>query len=219
MTISLAAHCHPPSPPTVIRLAHTLGGVSRALPPQEARGECGGGLYWRSLANRVDAAVLGAAPRRQPRLVPRRRAAKRRRRRALPCNAQPPGVVAEFAAEDCRHRSQGLWAFETANPNCWESGKKCMELSATDVPRLQEMKLRDGLPVTRAQRAAASVGWQLSAEGCEETDCGYPSAGVAIAVRSHLGMAVPPIRLGDPPRGIGAMPDGLGRYAQVGYSS
>eukprot|EP00972_Heterocapsa_arctica_P108932 16041225-Heterocapsa_arctica.AAC.1 len=55
---------------------------------------------------------------------------------------------------------------------------------------LQELRVDDeqALPV---QRAAARSGWSLAVEPAMPTDSGSTSAGVGIAVRSHIGHAPP----------------------------
>ncbi len=187
-----------PPPPTVITLADLLGGGPvHSAPRRAAADDAAADDRW-MIERRVDIAVDGQARRRRPRNVPRKRAARRRRRRALPRDAPPPGIVHDFTADDPWHRRQGLWAFDSANADCWDSAKQYMELSSADVVCAQEAKLRSGDPILGAQRDAASVGWQVSTEGCDITDCGYPSAGVAIGVRSHLGIATPPISIDDP---------------------
>ncbi len=106
----------------------------------------------------------------------------------------PPAVVADFTAGSTWHRDNGLWAIDTANPNSWDGAKRYIEASAADIVAIQEIKLRKGEPILTAQGAARRMGWQLSVEECQVTECGYSSAGVGIAVRSHLGMAAPPHR-------------------------
>ncbi len=197
VTIRLAEHCPRPPPRRVILLADALG---IAEGDARRRDTCGYGhdrRYCDAINARLDDAVGIAATRRRPRATPRRRPPRRRRRRALPAAAPPPVVVADFAADSTWHRDNGLWAIDTANPNSWDGAKRYIEASAADVVAIQEIKLREGEPILTAQGVARRMGWQLSVEKCQVTDCGYSSAGVGIAVRSHLGMSAPPISLDD----------------------
>ncbi len=191
LVIRLEGLCAPPPPPRVISICDALDVRARQLQPIRDGGTVERRLY--TLDRRARAAVDGAVPRRRPRAVPRRRRRGRRGRSAIPAGDGQPSVVADFRADDAWHRKLGLWAIETANPNSWDTARRYVEMSAADVLMIQELKLRDGDPTLAAQRAAAGMGWQLSAESCDVTDLGYASAGVGIAVRSHMGMSLPPV--------------------------
>ncbi len=196
--ILLAEILQPPARPRPISIFNALFGGMGTAPRHRCGGDADGARADLAIAHRAHAAVYGVAPRRRPRTVPRRRTAARRRRRALPMHAPRPGVVSDFRADDAWHRPLGLWAIDSANANTWDTAKGYIELSAADVVAVQETKLRGGHPILKAQREAVAIGWRFSAEGCDVTESGYPSAGVGVAVRSHLGMAVPPVQLDDP---------------------
>ncbi len=94
---------------------------------------------------------------------------------------------------DTSFKRAGLWAIDSANPNCWASARKDLASTSADIVLLQEVKARAGDEAARAEDQAAKLHWSMSVEPCATMDSGYPSAGVAIAVRSHLGLARPPV--------------------------
>ncbi len=103
----------------------------------------------------------------------------------------------QCSADDAGHRRSGLWAFDLLNANTWDPAKRYIEKTAADFALVQETKVR-GEAIVDAQGAAARMGWQMSFAACDATEAGYPSAGVAVGARAHLGMAVPPIPVIDP---------------------
>ena len=117
---------------------------------------------------------------------------RRRGRRPAFCGDDAVAQVVQKVA-DASHRSKGLWAVDTCNPNSWKGVRKHLELSFADACSFQEVRRRPGEEVREAEAAARRVLWSLAIEPRADTDEGYRSAGVGVAVRSHVGMAQPPI--------------------------
>jgi hypothetical protein len=62
--------------------------------------------------------------------------------------------------------------------------------TAADIVLLQELRV-PATSVVSAERRAAREGWSLSVEPANLTAAGSTSAGVAVGVRGHIGMALP----------------------------
>ena len=92
-------------------------------------------------------------------------------------------------AGDASFRKAGLWAIDTANANSWKSAHTYLEESAADIILLQETKRLAGSEAIDAERSASRSGWSLLLEPARSTEAGGVSAGVAVAVRSHMGTA------------------------------
>ncbi len=93
-------------------------------------------------------------------------------------------------AADSSHRSLGFWAFDTLNGNAASTAQTYLQKTSADACILQELRLRAS-ECEQAERTAAWAKWSLSAEPAADTDAGSTSAGVGVAVRSHLGLAMP----------------------------
>ena len=55
---------------------------------------------------------------------------------------------------------------------------------------MQETRVADGDTLRAAEQTARISKWNLSLAPCRVTECGGKSAGVAVATKSHIGMAV-----------------------------
>ena len=87
------------------------------------------------------------------------------------------------------HRKLGLWAFDTLNPNAWSGFKDYVSESSADAVLGQEMKLRWPDKVAAAETSLRVAKWSGKINCCTSGPGGGPSAGTAIAVRQHMGMA------------------------------
>ena len=116
----------------------------------------------------------------------RQRPQRKRRRGRGGTDGDVPVAVA--VAEDF-HRRQGLWAIDTVNANGWAGSESYLERSAADVVLLQETKCTSGRRTLAAERAAARAKWGLLVTPAVDTEQNGVSAGVAVAARSHFGMA------------------------------
>jgi hypothetical protein len=94
------------------------------------------------------------------------------------------------------HVKAGLWAFDTANPNAWHKGKDYLAGTTADIILLQETKVEGGDKLDSAEAAAKSLKWRASIAPCCVTSAGGMSAGVAVAVRQHIGLAEADTRAG-----------------------
>ena len=126
---------------------------------------------------------------RRPRKRPRARRRGPRRGRHAPASSS---VAAPHGASvgDGSFRKLGLWAFDTLNGNVDTTALAYMDRAAADACVFQELRLRPQA-CEQAERTAARSGWSLSVEAAVDTAAGSTSAGVGVAVRSHLGLAMP----------------------------
>ncbi len=108
----------------------------------------------------------------------------RRRRRGT----EPFELPRECKLRDESHRRAGLWALDTINPNAWPRAVEHIGGSAADVVMVQEVR-RGSCDVNAAEREAAATSWTMSLAPGVLTQAGRISAGVAVGVRSHIGLA------------------------------
>ncbi len=195
---------HMSAAPTSIALCDMLEGLpSRHQPPVDAA----------ATALDVDgtqAARVLEEPRQQQRRKGRAgRRARPRQQLQQQQRQQPlqPGCVRGSAADsrpdepfrppafcgkaECGHREAGLWAIDTVNGNCWQGACDYMQVTSADLTLSQEAK-RLQQQVSAAERAATAIGWTARIAPAVRTWLGKPSAGVAIAARSHIGLAEVP---------------------------
>ena len=92
---------------------------------------------------------------------------------------------------DASHRSVGLFAIDTVNPNAWSAGVDYMHRTIADVVLAQEVRLPGGEPCRAAEQAARNAKWKLAVEPFLLTSKGGRSAGTAVATRSYIGMSTP----------------------------
>ena len=76
------------------------------------------------------------------------------------------------------------------NGNVDSTAQSFLERTAADACLLQELRL-SARQSEQAERTAARSQWSLSIEPAADTAAGSTSAGVGVAVRSHLGLAMP----------------------------
>ncbi len=131
-----------------------------------------------------------AGQRRRPRGKRRVRGPRKPRRRAANFTGDKyivnPALGIAMADDD--FRSQGLWAFDTTNSNTASTLITYLESTAADGVFGQEMRVRDE-NLKAAERGARQGGWDMSVEPAEPTEADSTRAGVAVAVRTHLGLS------------------------------
>ena len=94
-------------------------------------------------------------------------------------------------ADSMTHRKLGLWAIDTVNGNSWSSGSKFLEFTGADVALFQETKIREEDALRSAEDTAGRLGWKLSLSKACLGKNGGSSAGLGIAVKRNMGMALP----------------------------
>ena len=136
----------------------------------------------------VNAAITDASRRDHTTRARRRRP---KHRRWCPEKATLFALSREAVAGDCSFREAGLWAFDSLNGNCSTTAATYLERTAADACMLQEMRVRTA-NCAQTERSAAHGGWALSVGPAFDTAAGSTSAGVAVAARSHFGLARSP---------------------------
>ena len=95
-----------------------------------------------------------------------------------------------LAASSAFHRSQGRWAFETVNGNCWNTTAEYLTKTAADFVAVQETTtLEDSIADT--EQAARNKGWKTAMSPSILTQAEGKSAGTAICCRTHIGARKP----------------------------
>ena len=111
------------------------------------------------------------------------------------CRRWCPEEAALFSLSGEAHvgdfKDAGLWAFDALNGNCFTTAQTYLGRTAADACLLQEMRL-SAANCEQAERTAAHDGWTLTVRPAMDTAAGSTSAGVAVAVRSHFGLARSP---------------------------
>ncbi len=134
---------------------------------------------------------LGGAEPRRMRTFAKRHRARRRGGGVAPC-AQALFRPQSFCSKQgAAHRQAGLRAVDTVNGNCWDGALGFMQATTADLVLSQEAK-RLKQQVAAAERTAAASGWTAKVAPAVRTWMGRPSAGVAIAARSHIGISEVP---------------------------
>ncbi len=133
-------------------------------------------------ARRVVHAAAEARVAESPPRAARQRRARRRRPSA--------DYVVQEATEcgDASWKLAGYWAVDTVNPNSWKGAMGYLERTAADAVLVQETR-RHGSQVQSAEREAMHVGWRASLSTADRTEADGTTAGLAIAVRKHVGLA------------------------------
>ncbi len=158
----------PRPPPRVISLDSLLGHSPRAeAAPSDATASLGA-------ARRDDATGL----------PPNRRGRRSKQRKALR-DYTAPNVT---NSDDSHWKAAGLWAVDTVNPNSWTGAMKYLDVTAADAVLIQEAR-KLAAHKAAAEREAARAGWRTSITAAEATDAGGTTAGLAVAVRRHIGLA------------------------------
>ena len=99
--------------------------------------------------------------------------------------------VTGISRTDRSHLQLGLWAIDSANSNTIESGLAYLQFSNADVVAFQESRVA-GDSARSAERRAKHLKWNLAIHDGVCTEAGSFSAGVAVAVRQHVGHSNPP---------------------------
>jgi endonuclease/exonuclease/phosphatase family metal-dependent hydrolase len=86
------------------------------------------------------------------------------------------------------HRVRGLWAIDTVNPNAWAGLTEYIGLSSANMVVGQEAKQLDE-ETMEGEATMRAKGWKAMVEPCCSTELEGKSAGVAVAVRKHIGMS------------------------------
>ena len=92
---------------------------------------------------------------------------------------------------DRSFREAGLCAFDCINGNCALAAQSYLERTGADACLFQEMRVRTA-NCPQKERSATRDGWSLTIGPAINTVAGSTSAGVAIAVRAHFGIARSP---------------------------
>ncbi len=100
-------------------------------------------------------------------------------------------VTIETQTADREHRAAGLWAIDSVNPNAWPAAEAYLEMTSADAVLVQEARRKKG-QTDAAENSALRIGWAASIQPAVTTFLGRASAGVAVAVRKHVGMARTP---------------------------
>ncbi len=107
-----------------------------------------------------------------------------RRRRGGEAFALPK----ECKLKDASHRRAGIWALDAVNANAWPRAAEHLASTAADIVMVQETR-RGPRGKNAAEREAARLKWSASLAPGVVTQAGRISAGVAVGVRSHIGLA------------------------------
>ncbi len=97
----------------------------------------------------------------------------------------------EVDCKDAQHRSAGLWAIDTLNPNSWNKAVDYLRRSAADFSLIQETRTFPGADTTRAEGAARSLKWNVAIQPALVTAAESTSGGTAVGAKSHIGIAPP----------------------------
>jgi hypothetical protein len=118
---------------------------------------------------------------------------KKRPRSSVEVECGAMGQVQGDDTPSCgRFKEMGLWAFDQVNPNGGKGLVKYLQVTTADVVCGQEVKRFAGQPCALLEHDAKRDGWAMAVQPCGTGKQGCPSAGTAVAVRSHLGLAEVP---------------------------
>ena len=122
--------------------------------------------------------------------LPRVRGKKRPRKNKYKCEQSGwlQSLVLGVGKADTTHRDIGLIAVDSYNGNSHSTELSYLQTTAADVVCIQETRAL-GAARTSFERAAKFSKWNLAAADAVPTAAGSTSAGVAVASRSHLGLA------------------------------
>ena len=122
----------------------------------------------------------------RPRAVPRSKRNRTRKRRNGTTAARLMNTEIGENKRCIDHREWGLWAFDTFNSNVASTGLTYLCDTGADVVFLQELRVA-GDKLASTQRQAARTKWSLAVKPAKLTEANAYSAGVGVAVRSHMG--------------------------------
>ena len=95
------------------------------------------------------------------------------------------------AKSDNTHTELGLFAVDSYNGNCWAGAAEYLRNSGADALCLQETKVEQGQALAEAEAGISTCGWKAAIQPCAHAAEGGRSAGVAVAVRGHMGLGKP----------------------------
>ena len=120
----------------------------------------------------------------------------RRKRTRTGRKSKGDGLDFEWPSDDSLtasstfHRSQGHWAFETVNGNCWDTTAEYLTQTKADFVAVQETTtLEDSIADT--EQAARNKGWRTAMSPSILTQAEGKSAGTAICGMTHIGEGSP----------------------------
>ena len=116
---------------------------------------------------------------------------RRRGRREVECEERGE-LEKDDTAMGRVFKQKGLWAIDQVNPNGGKGLVKYLQITGADMVCGQEVKRFGGHPCAQLEQEAKRAGWAMAVQPCGVGKQGCPSAGTAVAVRSHLGMAKVP---------------------------
>ena len=93
--------------------------------------------------------------------------------------------------DDDSHVKQGWWAIDTVNPNAWPAAADYLKRTSVEVVAVQDAKVESGRHIDEAEQSMRACKWTASLEPCVVSQGEGKSAGVAVAVRSHIGLSKP----------------------------
>lgn len=100
-----------------------------------------------------------------------------------------PFLDEELLAEDDWHRGNDLWAIDLVNANSWGAATGYLDRTIAHCVVVAETKVPGGTAQDAAEQAARNQRWSASLVPCTVTEGGGFSAGVAVAVRGHIGLS------------------------------
>lgn len=119
-----------------------------------------------------------------------RKLKKRKARAGVKADETQISMPEQVGTKDTSHRDEGLWAFDSANPNAWAGAEEYLSCTGADFVGVQETKV-DAAGVADKEATARNIGWSASLRRCCLGVGGGNSAGVAVACKKHIGMQDP----------------------------
>ena len=116
-----------------------------------------------------------------------RKLKKRKARAGVKADETQISMPEQVGTKDTSHRDEGLWAFDSANPNAWAGAEEYLSCTGADFVGVQETKV-DAAGVADKEATARNIGWSASLRRCCLGVGGGNSAGVAVACKKHIGM-------------------------------
>lgn len=116
----------------------------------------------------------------------------RRKRTSIGRKSKGEGLDREWPSDNSLiasstfHRSQGHWAFETVNGNCWNTTAEYLTQTKVDFVAVQETTtLEDSIADT--EQVARNKGWRTAMSPSILTQVEGNFVGTAICCRTHIG--------------------------------
>ena len=102
-----------------------------------------------------------------------------------------PFVGNDARRADRSHRALGILAYDPVNANAWKESIKYLEVTGADAVFVQETKVPAGKQEDEVEQSAKNAKWNASLRPCSVSNVGGKSGGVAVVVRSEVGLAHP----------------------------